>query len=69
MIRQGDCYVARGLFRLGRRTVRPGDVFWVTSPAHTNSDTVLLEREGRGTIGAGVRVSVADLGGFFDKQQ
>jgi len=46
--------------------VKPGDLFLVTSPAHTNASQVMIDRKTKAMINSGYCLSRADLATFFD---
>jgi len=61
MIKQGSQFIADCPMRIGSMQVNAGDLFWVTTPAHTNIDAVKICRAGRGAIGTGKLIAVSDL--------
>jgi hypothetical protein len=67
MVSQGDIYKARENLIIGRCRPMKGDLFWVTTPAYKNAEFCSIARKGKGSLGSGYQVSIAQLNQYFEK--
>ena len=70
---QGQELIAKQAFTMkvpgtkGRpTTIKVGDKFWITSPKHTNSTHVKIDRLGKGTIANGHYIDLETVNSLFD---
>lgn len=67
MIKQCDIYKAKENLIIGRCKPMKGDLFWVTTPTHTNIESCSIQRKGKGSSGSGYQVSIEQLNQYFEK--